>query len=371
MTNSEADKNLIAHTENQITVLQNILSDSVERLKAETAEIIERNQAAFAGNVSQETSAEWISERQKTITRIINNIENILTNFSTASIAEAYKNGSEIANMLIEADSFSTGLDTKSINVLLKDIISDYSVALNGARLQVNRFFKLTKQNLLSESEISSAIATGYTEKGNLYGAKKALLQQIQGKLGEGKFIPIEGKDGKIRNYNIDKYAELVARTRIAEAQVQGSIDMAGSFGINTFRVTAHATKTAICAPHENRVYTTDPELIELGIFPPLDGNRPIYHPNCQHRLLPAPYTPDAIDRLKRKKTDPDKTARLEEADKARKEQLRLESVALSKAGIDRYIQEQFVDSDGKTRIRLVDNPAAVTFLELYKNQNQ
>lgn len=370
MTPSEADENLIAHTENQINILRGLLTDSVDRLKAETAELIEKNNAAFSGNVSSAVSAEWISERQKTLTRILNNIETILANFSTASIAEAYKNGGEIASLLMEAQPFS-GIDTKSINVLLKDIVADYSYGINGARQTVNQFFKLTKQNLLSESQISSAIAQGYTEKGNLQGAKKALLEQLQGKLGEGKFIPIEGSDGKIRNYNVDKYAETVARTRIAEAQIQGSMDMAGNMGVVTFRVTAHATKTKICAPHENKIYTTDPELIDLGIFPPLDGNRPIYHPNCQHRLIPAPYTPEAIQRMKDRKTDPDKTARLAEADAARKEQLRLEAVALEKAGIDRFIQQEYTDTDGKQKYKLVANPAAVTFLELYRSQNQ
>lgn len=289
-------------------------------------------------------------------------------NFSTASITEAYKNGAEIASLLMEAGNI-TGLDTKSINVLLKDIVSDYSVAMNGARTQVNLFFKLTKQNLLSESEISTQIATGYIQKGNLSGAKAALLEKLQSKLGDGKFIPIEGSDGKIRNYNVDKYAELVARTRIAESQIQGSIDMAASIGISTYQVTSHATKTKVCAPHEGKVYTTDPELIELGIFPPLDGNRPIYHPNCQHRLIPRPYTPEAIDRMKSKKQgNQTKEEQLAQQDAIYKEQKRLESKALEKAGIDRFIKEEYTDTDGKNKYRLVPNPAAETFLAMFRN---
>jgi hypothetical protein len=298
------DEALLKAVRRQIEILRELLSGSVNKIDEILAPILQNNSALLSdlGYTSDPDITEaFLNSIESAIKKLINDIDHILATYTPVAMISGYKVGMEVtAELLNRYNALSNGLinvDSKALNVLIKDMLGDYSSGLDGARAGASRYFKLTKQLLASEETISKAVAQGLTSKGTVYGAKKELIKELTELYGKGNLIPIKTSSGKIINYRIDTYAELVARTRLGDAQVIGTIEQAQYNGTDCFQVTAHSTKTPICIPHENQILTTNKDLISAGVAP-LATNRPVYHVNCQHRLAPYPLTRAEKDQL-------------------------------------------------------------------------
>lgn len=215
--------------------------------------------------------------------------------------------------------------DSKALRVLVRDMIQDFNIAATQGQEAVTTFFKISKQGQIRESDISRLVAKGILDKGNIYEAKKLvrasldtrilddskldaykkrllaqarkkystlketvknkLLAKYEKKLKDGKFLQIVNKNGKIMTFRVETYSDLVARTRFGEAQVIGTIEQGSRYGISEYQVTDHNTTSEICIPHEGKIYTTDKNDTRFKYL--TAERRPLYHPNCQHRLFP------------------------------------------------------------------------------------
>lgn len=101
-------------------------------------------------------------------------------------------------------------------------------------------------------------------------------------------------RDKRGREFKLDSYAEMVARTTAREASNQATIDQVQKLGLDLVKMSSHATACAVCIPLENRVYSISGNDKR---FPPLSvAFQPPYaniHPNCAHVV--APYV-EALD---------------------------------------------------------------------------
>jgi len=118
--------------------------------------------------------------------------------------------------------------------------------------------------------------------------SRAALTRLIRDRLtvlvGDEDFIEIVGKDGVRRMYNLGRYAKMVARTTLREAQTRATLDQCAQYDNDLVKVSEHGTTCDICKPYEGNTYSlsgTDPE------YPELDEPCP-WHPNCMHNLLPT-----------------------------------------------------------------------------------
>jgi hypothetical protein len=108
---------------------------------------------------------------------------------------------------------------------------------------------------------------------------KKAIMDRLRELVGDENFIQI----GE-RMYNLKSYAEMVARTTLAEAQTQATLDQCALYENDLVKVSVHGTICDICKEYEGNIYSlsgNDPD------YPMLDESCP-FHPNCQHGLLPT-----------------------------------------------------------------------------------
>ena len=95
----------------------------------------------------------------------------------------------------------------------------------------------------------------------------------------DGDFIIING-----RNFNIESYAEMVARTEIRKAQTQAAKDTCAEYGCDLVQWSSHSNPCQECAPLEDQVFSLSGQDIE---FPPLTADEePPLHPNCGHSIL-------------------------------------------------------------------------------------
>jgi hypothetical protein len=118
--------------------------------------------------------------------------------------------------------------------------------------------------------------------------SRAALMRLIRDRLevlvADEDFIEIVGKDGVRRMYNLGKYAKMVARTTLREAQTQATIDSCGVYENDLVEVSSHGTDCVICLPFEGQIYSisgTHPTYPKLEEWTP-------FHPNCAHSILPT-----------------------------------------------------------------------------------
>ena len=253
------------------------------------------------------------------ITAQYEQIQSTLETFSSQVLPGAYASGAEAGKEVLRQYGqvvYAHTVDVAAVNVLIRDMHHDFSRAIENGRESIGTYFKFSKQGRLTETEISEAVAKGLLDGGTGWEAKremrkaikergtqifdqasldayirKKVLQGYEQKLLDGKVMQLINKNGKVMNFRVDSYSDLVSRTRIGEAQVAGTIDATQANGINLFKVTSHNTQSVICAPHEGKIYSSDPNdpkyeyLYGYGEHGEL--NKPVYHPRCLHRLMP------------------------------------------------------------------------------------
>ena len=330
MTESEFDKLMLDFTTKQIALLEKLLANSIDELSDLLLAELEKPDAT--------------GKRLNQVYEVYDEMDAIFAAYITPTLKEAFKLTISNVYELLNESAGNKSLDAKAITTLIKDAIHDFTSATENGRRVAGFYFKISKQELITESQISQAVAQSLLTDGYGYDAKVAVRELIKTKqpviydknalmkriskdakddlrkikknlrddymqaaynqaYAEKKYLQIINKNGDIMNFQVDTYAALVSRSRIGDSQVQGAIEAGNSLGTSFFKVTSHNTQTAICKPHESKTYTTDKDIASLGVWEYLsDKNRPIYHPYCQHRLVPVFYSTSQIIRLAKRK---------------------------------------------------------------------
>jgi len=97
---------------------------------------------------------------------------------------------------------------------------------------------------------------------------------------GRPTFVDVLG-----RQWPLDRYAEMVARTTTREAMTQGTINRLQEHGITLAQVSAHNAED-FCRYYENAVVSLNGA---HPVYPPISAinGGPPFHPNCVHVLTP------------------------------------------------------------------------------------
>lgn len=298
---------------------QEFVDERIQALNSLLAEPIRIMNATLERAINGDVSGEELDRLLSVVNAQYETIQLSLDLFSEQIIAPSYASGAAIsADTLREYGvlRYQNTRDIKTISILIRDMKKDFSQAIGMGQKSVATYFKFSKQGRLTESEISEAVARGLIDGGTGWEAKremrkavkqrgtqifdqasldkyikKKVLQGYEKKLLDGKVMQLINKNGKVMNFRVDSYADLVSRTRIGDAQVAGAVDMSHANGIELFKVTKHNTKSAICLPHEGQILTSNKKdkryAYLYGYGAQGESNKPLYHPNCQHRLMP------------------------------------------------------------------------------------
>ncbi|MCW7460157.1 phage minor capsid protein [Leptospira bandrabouensis] len=197
--------------------------------------------------------------------------------FANSRVVRDFKNDNRLLQKMTLLDRPFT--DPKVIDSLLLDTLGYLRYALDGAKDKTAKILKITQQTLIEDEVVNQKIAKGLIEKNTWEAAKENLQKEFEKALKdsgitEGKFIEING-----RNYNLERYSETVARTRIREAQTAGVQRYAEESGQDLVRVSDHSTLTAECEKYEGKIYSISGKSAK---YPKLEMWTP-FHPNCLH----------------------------------------------------------------------------------------
>lgn len=175
--------------------------------------------------------------------------------------------------------------NTASIRILSEEILADTEFAISSAQRTLRRSFRATQQQLVTEAALSESLLISEVRLENADQRTKRLVSLFERNSLDGKFVNVNG-----RFYRLSTYADIIGRTRLAEASIEGSIQATLAMGIDTVRVSDHGPTDQFCDPFAGKVFSISGR---DSRFPRL-RRRPPFHPNCRHTLLP--FTPELED---------------------------------------------------------------------------
>lgn len=200
----------------------------------------------------------------------------------SGSMRNAIRDGARMAVPQMQSygltRKFQLPYDSKTVVSFLDDSAALWVNAVGTAENKVERLFRATQQDLIREREINFSLTADEIAGGGIRQMRSTLTQKLQENADNGQFITING-----RNYQIGKYAELVARTRVREAQTIGTIRTIQEFGLDLVKWKASADACEICQPFDGEIYSISGKDKE---FPVLSESPPV-HPHCTCTLTP------------------------------------------------------------------------------------
>lgn len=178
--------------------------------------------------------------------------------------------------------------------------------------------------------------------------------------------------DSAGRHWTPEAYVNMVTRTTLHNAQVQGRFSLMGDMGTSVFQVSSHLGARPLCAPYQGKFYSNDHT---SGIVFDLDGNMYRYEPlentsygepaglfgiNCGH--FPIPF----VSGFSRSHAEPIET---EEQKKANEEQYqRFQNMRAQEREIRAVkTEEMMLRASGNTAEATIKKQRASEMLDDYK----
>jgi len=209
--------------------------------------------------------------------------------FTGSAVPREYDRGAEYADGFIPSELRGSRPippgRAKKITNIAGSAVNDMNAGLDQGLSTIRKWARSSQQDVLAESEIDRLVAESMDPRQ----LKSNLTKSFEKALGltdksGGRFITVNG-----RNYQLDKYCDMLARTKTRAAQSQGTIESVRRAGMDLVQVSKHNTTTPVCIPHEGRRYSISGT---SAIYPML-REIPGYHPNCLHVITPFIAAPE------------------------------------------------------------------------------
>jgi len=232
---------------------------------------------------------------QKNIDRIISRLNRAAIRWVKESVPMAYKKARDVSRVKLEILGAKKNIEypekthSRTIGNYENATMNDLIRANMSIKTNIATFLYLARQanqglsqfqafDLRDEEIIAGLLDEAMAEGETRQYAYKAIREHFRQKFGDAKYINING-----RNYNLRKYSQLVARTRLRHVQTEAVKNICNQYDNDLVEVSSHGTKCEICLPHEGQVYS-------------LSGKHPHYplfddswmHPRCQHSISPT-----------------------------------------------------------------------------------
>ena len=216
--------------------------------------------------------------------------------WSRKAVPEAYEKAEAIARARLEiigavrSEEFPASTHEQTVESEIDEMIDVFIKANLSIKINVATFLYLARQAAMGleqfqafdmrDEEFIDDLLDDALKAGETRGyASKTIREYFSERFGEAKFITINGRD-----YNLRKYADLVAKTRLRTVQTDAVLNSCKEYENDLVEVSAHGTECLICIPYEGNVYSLSGK---STVYPYLDAYPP-FHPRCQHSIRPT-----------------------------------------------------------------------------------
>lgn len=176
-------------------------------------------------------------------------------------------------------DILNTQLSRESITVLLDESLKSIGLGLENGERRINELLRVTQQINIGEAQVNQVIGESFATTGNYQKSAKILQKELMKSALDKQYITIINKNGDPMRFNASYYAELVARTKIREAQTIATLNTARAYDTDLVQVSAHNTETPYDMQFEGKIFSISGN---HPMFPPA-FDLPPFHPNCKH----------------------------------------------------------------------------------------
>lgn len=239
---------------------------------------------------------------------ILAQIDNILEDLAKVAskeiekdIPKYYQQGANEAvaqlkntNAPIEIKTGFNQIHKQAIFALVDDTSTAFGESLSGVSRTANALLGRAVREGITQKIAKGAIAGD---------ALREVKQQIKGVLAEDGLTALVDRGGK--KWDLDRYAEMLFRTKMVEARNRGLANRMVENGYDLVQVSAHGA-TDVCGDWEGKILslTGDTDGYDTVADAEADG---LFHPNCRHAinaLIPSlaretnAYYPDEETRL-------------------------------------------------------------------------
>jgi predicted transcriptional regulator len=269
--------------------LQGLPDDFQERGIAELARIYREAAELIKRRAEQRliSDARTLTVEASRARALLVEIEAILQDLDMASaevvsamIPNAYRRGVRRVTEGLREIGFSTKLTTfdgrfhaNAIQLLMLDMQDSLSEGIVGMGKQFRVALRRTQLSRNLDKKITEDVATAFVSRQTRRELSKGITKTILDEFG-AKPLLING-----RKYNIEKYAELVARTKSREAVTAGFVNRMVETGNDLVMVTDHGATDA-CGLYEGKVFSISGADDRYPSVSSLPNSGPPFHPN-------------------------------------------------------------------------------------------
>ena len=223
----------------------------------------------------------------------VNSLTTTLKNSGKSGTNTAIKNAYDLgyANALYELgkiESIKKGMsDVKYtdeqqavLDKLMTDTYNDLLVATKYMSEASKKFIRVKTSQVM---QIKSALRQGNRQlvRTLMYGFTESALARDAARQG---FTGIVDKAG--RKWNLQTYAEMVVRTKLTQAHIQGTSKCGQELGYHLYIISSHNAIDA-CINWEGEIITIGEKIEGYYSYEELAESGEIWHPNCKHHLTP------------------------------------------------------------------------------------
>jgi len=191
----------------------------------------------------------------------------------------------------------------RAVEAASRRITTDVASALHSVAPYIEKVWTDTQQLIIREETMAALVTRGQilglTPKqlkqrivatmrdGALERLKDsavpAALQFDLQNVAQGRVVRILCRDGKYRNYGLDYYGDLVARTASRQVATEGSLVAALEFDQDLVRWSVHANACPRCLPNQGKIFSITGRNKDFPLL--TDDKRTPLHPKCGHSL--------------------------------------------------------------------------------------
>lgn len=185
---------------------------------------------------------------------------------------DAYEKSLELLEIANIKDGF-TSLHTDAIDILTENLVNNFSEVNN----QVGRKIEDTIREIgLTNAQLK--FATGQTIK--------ELQKELRETLVNEGIGGITDKRGRVIPFTV--YAELLARSIVAETQNTSILNVAKEYKKDLVIMSEHKSACSVCQKYEGKIYSIsgdDKRYPKLNTIPGFNKGYNNIHPRCRHRI--------------------------------------------------------------------------------------
>jgi hypothetical protein len=182
------------------------------------------------------------------------------------------------ADMLAKMQPQFALVDVRTVQNFALSTTQTFHKAADSMTGRAKEILRTTQQLGVSEKDINKVLVGGVIE-----GKPREAIRQLGDEMRQvhGDTVEINGK-----NYDVEKYAELVARTRTREATVTARHDRLSELGLDLVMIIGRLS-TNFCSAFLNQVFSLSGTSDKYPSYASLPGGGPPFHPNCSKSTRP------------------------------------------------------------------------------------